>query len=379
MAYKKDKVWMAKIPDPDKPDKSIFIKLGPCVGPDKLTKTQAKQLEDDVRRGIKEKSEELFDNSEYLDMTVAGLLDYWYENHSKIHHCARSHKNNLYCNKAAKRLLGHINIHKLSAGDIYGFMVERRKESSYRSRQKEGLPEGCLLVDLKYLKHAFKLARDKWEITNNDPFKKVVMPKKYKERVRFMFQPEEEAMMNLVDKKLEENPGFVWFPRMQAIARTAGIRATELCEIEIKGVDVFTKGFYLPDSKNGDPVWIAWNSISEEIVMQILKERPNLKPSDRLFLDDKGRKITRNRISKAQLKLVREAGIEDYRWHDNRHDFFSKMVQNGSTLYEAGQAGGHKDLSSTQRYAHLEQEHKRKAVEKVVIRRYKTATIRKMA
>ena len=42
------------------------------------------------------------------------------------------------------------------------------------------------------------------------------------------------------------------------------------------------------------------------------------------------------------------------RLHDLRHDFASRMVRAGRTLYEVQQVLGHSDPKISQRYAHLD-------------------------
>ncbi len=67
-------------------------------------------------------------------------------------------------------------------------------------------------------------------------------------------------------------------------------------------------------------------------------------------------------ISKPWHNLLKEAGIEKFRWHDMRHDFASQLVMKGVDLNTVCELMGHKDIKTTQIYAHLAPEHKLKAV-----------------
>ena len=44
----------------------------------------------------------------------------------------------------------------------------------------------------------------------------------------------------------------------------------------------------------------------------------------------------------------------DFTIHDFRHTCASRLIQNGLSLYEVASILGHRDVQTTQRYAHLE-------------------------
>lgn len=63
-------------------------------------------------------------------------------------------------------------------------------------------------------------------------------------------------------------------------------------------------------------------------------------------------------VKRAWNNLKKEAGIENFTWHDQRHDFASQHVMGGTDLYTVMELLGHSDPKTTKKYAHLAVEHK---------------------
>ena len=68
---------------------------------------------------------------------------------------------------------------------------------------------------------------------------------------------------------------------------------------------------------------------------------------------------------KAVYNPVTAASIPDFRFHDLRHTFASRLAMRGVDLYTVQRAGGWKTTTMVQRYAHLSPDHMRAAVEKL--------------
>jgi len=70
-------------------------------------------------------------------------------------------------------------------------------------------------------------------------------------------------------------------------------------------------------------------------------------------------------VQTAWENLLKAAKLEDFHFHDMRHNFASKLVMAGVDLNTVRELLGHKDMKMTLRYAHLAPEHKAAAVERL--------------
>jgi integrase len=64
----------------------------------------------------------------------------------------------------------------------------------------------------------------------------------------------------------------------------------------------------------------------------------------------------------------RAAQIKDFRFHDLRHSFASRLAMEGVDLLTIRDLMGHKTMAMTLRYSHLSPGHRRTAVERLVTR-----------
>jgi len=70
-------------------------------------------------------------------------------------------------------------------------------------------------------------------------------------------------------------------------------------------------------------------------------------------------------LAKPWDEVIARAGLRRFRRHDLRHSFASAAIAQGVSLYVVGQLLGHRQATTTQRYAHLTVDVARQALDKV--------------
>lgn len=84
--------------------------------------------------------------------------------------------------------------------------------------------------------------------------------------------------------------------------------------------------------------------------------------------------LTLTGAKSAWQRLRAKAGVKDFRFHDYRHDFGTKLLRETGNLKLVQKALNHKDIKSTMRYAHVLDEDVASAVEAVAKSRKKPRT-----
>jgi len=203
--------------------------------------------------------------------------------------------------------------------------------------------------EISCLHHIFTKAVE-WEMIERSPFDrgKSLLAKENNKRFRYLDQDE-------IDRLLE-NCVNDYTSDITVAAINTGMRRQEILSLTWKQI----RGdfIYLSKTKTEEPRQIPINDDLADLFKDIRKK--NQLRSEYVFCDDKGKSFKDIKISfKASL---RRAGIEDFTFKDLRHTFASHFIMKGGSLKELQEILGHKNITMTMRYAHLSQEHKKKAV-----------------
>jgi len=139
-----------------------------------------------------------------------------------------------------------------------------------------------------------------------------------------------------------------------------GCRKNEILSLEWDWVDFDRSVLRLPDSKTGAKV-VALGEPAFALLKSLSREggdSPYVLPSNK----SSGHLVG---LQKIWERLRACAGLEDVRLHDFRHTYASVGATAGESLYIVGKLVGHKQASTTQRYAHLADNPLRAAADRI--------------
>ncbi|MCO4782035.1 MAG: site-specific integrase [Candidatus Cloacimonetes bacterium] len=195
-----------------------------------------------------------------------------------------------------------------------------------------------------YVSHCFTMAVQ-WEYLEVNPFLKVGKLKEPNGRVRFLSDEERERLLTEC-KKVD------YLYIVVVLALTTGARKTEILSLSWKQIQ-FDKGFIiLEDTKNGERRSLPLCTYAKEVLLD-WKEK---KVHETLVFNMKDCK-------RSWSTAVKNAEIEDFRFHDLRHCCASYLAMQGVPILAIADVLGHKTLKMVKRYAHLSNQYKSNLIE----------------
>ena len=143
-----------------------------------------------------------------------------------------------------------------------------------------------------------------------------------------------------------------------------GIRRGSLFGLRWADVDLEARAIMLrgENNKAGSTVQLPVNSLVIDTLRAWKEQNHPIKGNELVFPSPVSGEVLNN-VKKSWGALLKEAGIENFRWHDMRHDFASQLVMKGVDLNTVRELMGHSDMKMTMRYAHLAPSVKLQAVE----------------
>ncbi len=251
-------------------------------------------------------------------------------------------------------LLGQKRVEDLSQADVERFLLDVKNGKTAISeprnddeRKPGSLPKGgsgaaAQSVILLGAMLSFAVRRG---MRSDNPAHGVKKPK-VRKMERFLCETEIGALAKAI-RHFETRAGNPHIAAAIRLLLLTGCRKSELLSLRWENVDLKRACIMLPDSKTGrKPIYL------NEPAIGIFKSIPRIDGNPYVIVGAKAGSCLVN-IDKAWVEIRATARLPSLRLHDLRHSFASVAVAGGMSLPIIGALLGHRESSTTSRYAHL--------------------------
>lgn len=149
---------------------------------------------------------------------------------------------------------------------------------------------------------------------------------------------------------------------------SCGLRVTEMIQLKISDL-YFEEGFIRVIGKGNKQRFVPVNSFMIKLInnyKDLIRTSLTVQKGfeDTLFLNRRGKQISRNMVFMILKDLTAKAGIhKTVSPHTLRHSFATHLLENGADLRAIQQMLGHESITTTEIYMHLDKSHLKKVVE----------------
>ncbi len=210
-----------------------------------------------------------------------------------------------------------------------------------RQRLVTGIRPATLNREISCLSKAFALAVREWEWVRENPCSRVSRERENNKRIRWLRGEEEARLMETCAEEIKD---------IVVFAIHTGMRMDEILSLKWEEVSLSAKTATVSKSKNYEARTIPL----DDEAMAVLRDRHRQRAIHVLhvFPSSTGTKLDGNNLRKIFRKALDDAGIKDFRFHDLRHTYGTRLAQAGVDIYTIAKLMGHKDIATTMRYLH---------------------------
>ena len=181
-------------------------------------------------------------------------------------------------------------------------------------------------------------------LPNGNPVSSIRKPSGGVSRERRLVADEENRLMSACSQS-----GNPWLLPAVKLAVETAMRQGEIHSLLWSNIDFDRRIAYLRDPakiKNEEPRAVPLSSAAIEVLQALPRHI-----SGRVFSTD------RMTLYKAFQRCCKTAGLDDFTFHDLRHEALSRLAERGDfTVLELAAVSGHKTLQMLKRYTHLQAE-----------------------
>ena len=286
----------------------------------------ARQVENEIDRGV------FLDRTEADRTSMAELFDRYLEE-------VTPHKLSATREKSRLKLL------KSHFGAFMMTQVQSKHVAQYRDlRMQYGSAGATVIKELNTLSHVIDTAVKDWGLPLAvNPVKLIRKPKAAGGRDRRLSAVEEVQLLNACRQSKA--------PMLDTIVLfdiESGMRLSELLRLKWADINLQTRVAILHQTKNGE---VRMVPLSTKAV-RLLEALPRHISDLRVFWEWKNV----DSFEHTWHRAVTKSGIDNFRFHDLRHEATSRLFEGGMNMMEVASITGHKTLQMLKRYTHLKAE-----------------------
>ncbi|NUM46901.1 MAG: tyrosine-type recombinase/integrase [Anaerolineales bacterium] len=139
-----------------------------------------------------------------------------------------------------------------------------------------------------------------------------------------------------------------------------GLRATELCNLQIRHVDIRNSHIQVEGGKGDKDRNVPFSTRTGQILWQYITSRKKDPANAPLFINDENRPLDRHSLRKTLIRIGERAGLRNIGVHRFRHTFAVNFLRNGiknggANPWALQQILGHTDMQTVSIYLKLAQ------------------------
>jgi integrase len=243
---------------------------------------------------------------------------------------------------------GNKPLSKITATMIEKYMNLRKKGITRYNRLRSA---ASVNRELTVLSRIFSLAiREK--VVRTNPAAGIKKFHEDNKRIRYLLSEEETRLLvHCKDERAHLRPVVI-------LAIHTGLRRGEILKLTTSDVDLFRNVLHVRNTKNGKDRMVQINKVARAELLKLVRVADNY---EYLFQNPKTNTHTKD-IKRSFQKARELAKLVDFRFHDLRHTFGSRLAEKGVDAFTIMELMGHSDLRMTERYVHASDPRKREAV-----------------
>lgn len=246
---------------------------------------------------------------------------------------------------------------------------DRLTKKPSRSRKGNNISADTIKRYFLVASNVLKACVNDWAWIEQSPLRdgRVELPSLPEGRVRFLDDDERARLLEACKNSEQE-----WLYLGVILAISTGMRQAELMNLYWKApattpietawgtVHLEQSAIILHDTKNGSKRRVPISGLA----YSLLKEHSKIRRLDTpLLFPSTANPQKPLSFKRSWATALKNAEIENFKWHDLRHCTASYLAMNGASLAEIAEVLGHKTLQMVKRYAHLSDAHVSSVVE----------------